>query len=190
MKTHEAIEKRISIRDFSNKSVKFGQVLEAIDAANKAPFAGNINNLKFIIIEDKKNKNNISEFCQQYWMSDAQWIVLVCSESKKLEQLYQDRGQIYGKQQAGAAIQNFLLSITDQGLGACWIGAFSEREIKSKFKIPEEWEIEAILPIGHPKIKPQKKARKNELEGKIFWEQWDQKSKKQKYPHEDPSTRD
>lgn len=190
MKTHEAIQKRTSTRDFSNKSVKFGQILEAIDSANQAPFAGNINNLKFIIIENKENKNHIAEFCQQYWISEAQWIVIVCSESKKLEQLYQDRGQIYGKQQAGAAIQNFLLSITDQGLGACWIGAFSEKEIKSKFKIPDEWGIEAIIPVGHLKNKNQKKPRKIQLEGKIFWEKWDQKSKKQKYPFEDPSTKD
>ncbi len=190
MKTHEAIQKRSSIRDFSNKSVKFGQVLEAIDAANQAPFAGNINNLKFILVESKENKNYLAEFSQQYWMSDASWIIIACSESKKLEQLYQDRAEMYGRQQAGAAIQNFLLSITEQGLGACWVGAFSEKEIKSKFRIPESWAVEALIPIGHPKNKAKKQARKNELDGKIFWEKWDQKTKPQKYPHQDPSTKD
>lgn len=188
MKLEEAINKRISTRDFSNKSVKFDIVLEAIDAANQAPFAGNINNLKFIIIKEKENKNLVSEFCQQHWMNDSQWIVIVCSELQRLEQLYQDRGSAYGKQQAGAAIQNFLLSITAQGLGACWIGAFSEHEIKSKFRIPEGWNIEAIIPIGYPKNKKQKKTKKNELDEKIFWEKWGQKNKPLKYPYEDPTT--
>lgn len=188
MKTEEAINKRVSTRDFSNKSVKFDKILEAIDAANQAPFAGNINNLKFIIIESKENKNFVSEFCQQYWMNDAQWIIIVCSELKRLEQLYQDRGPIYGKQQAGAAIQNMLLSLTDQELGACWIGSFSEHEIKSKFKIPDSWEVEAIIPVGYPKNKKQKKARKIELEGKIFWEKWNEKNKPRKYPYEDSTT--
>ncbi|MEK6925112.1 MAG: nitroreductase family protein [Nanoarchaeota archaeon] len=188
MKTQEAIEKRASVREFSNKPVKFGQVLEAIDAANQAPFAGNINHLKFIIVETKENKNYIAEFAQQYWINESQWVVIICSESKRLEQLYQDRGEMYGKQQAGAAIQNFLLSITEQGLGACWVGAFSEREIKTKFKIPESWQIEAIIPIGYSKSKKQKQARKNELETKVFWEKWDQKKKPLTYPHKDPST--
>ncbi|MBM3232045.1 hypothetical protein FJZ21_01555 [Candidatus Pacearchaeota archaeon] len=188
MKTHEAINKRTSVRDFSNKNVKFGQVMEAIDAANQAPFAGNINNLKFIIINEKENKNYIAEFSQQYWINESQWIVIVCSESKRLEQLYQDKGDIYGKQQAGAAIQNMLLSLTDQGLGACWVGSFSEHEIKSKFKIPDEWKIEAIIPIGYAKNKIQKKNRKNELETKVFWEKWNQKNRPLGYPHKDPST--
>lgn len=190
MKTQEAIEKRSSIRDFSNKNVKFGKVLEAIDAANQAPFAGNINNLKFILIESKENKNYLAEFSQQYWVSDASWIVIVCSELRHLEEMYQDRAEMYSRQQVGAGIQNMLLSLTDQGLGSCWIGAFSEKEIKSKFKIPELWNVEAIIPIGYSKNKKVKKSRKNELEGKVFWEKWDQKFKKQKYPNEDPSTKD
>ena len=188
MKTIDAINKRTSIRDFSNKPVKFDLILEAIDAANHAPFAGNINNLKFIIVEKKENKNYISEFSQQYWINEAQWIVLVCSEDKKLQNLYQDRGIIYSKQEAGAAIENMLLSLTDQGLASCWVGAFSEHEIKTKFKIPESWNIEAIISIGHAKVKLTKEKRKIDLENKIYWGKWDEKTKPRKYPHKDPST--
>jgi nitroreductase len=188
MKTHEAIEKRASIRDFSNKSVKFGNILEAIDAANKAPFAGNINNLKFIIVETKESKNYLAEFSQQLWINEAQWIVIVCSESRTLQGLYQDRSFMYSKQQAGAAIENMLLSLTDQGLAACWVGAFSDKEIKSKFRIPDDYDIEALIPVGHPKIKKYKQAKKNELETKIFWETWNQKKKPISYPFKDPST--
>lgn len=188
MNTIETIKKRRSIREFSNKPVKFDFILEAIDSANQAPFAGNINNLKFIIIESKENKQFLAEFSQQYWIGDASWIILVCSELKELKTLYQDRGLIYSRQQAGAAIQNFLLSITSQGLGACWVGAFSEEEIKSKFKIPQNWDIEAMIPVGNIKNKSKRQVRKIDLENKIFWEKWDEKGKPRKYPYPDPST--
>jgi nitroreductase len=188
MKTEEAIFKRTSIREFSNKSVKIDSILEAIDSANHAPFAGNINNLKFIIIERKENKNFLGEFSQQYWVSDAQWIIIVCSELKHLEELYHDRAPMYSRQQAGAAIENILLSLTNQGLGSCWVGSFAEDEIKSKFRIPHNWAIEAIIPIGHPKEKSVKKKRKVHLENKVFWEKWDEKNKPVKYPQRDPST--
>lgn len=188
MKTEEAISKRISIRGFSNKPVKFGAVLESIDAANKAPLAGNINNLKFIIVEKQENKNYLAEFSQQLWINESQWAVIVCSEPQKLEELYQERGLMYNKQQAGAAIENLLLSITSQGLGACWVGAFSEKEIKSHFRIPEKFTIEAIIPIGYAKNKTAKAARKAPLETKIFWEKWDQSKKPISYPHKDPSS--
>lgn len=172
MKTQEAIESRTSIREFSNKTVKFGEILEAIDAANQAPFAGNINNLKFLIVETQENKNLIAEFAQQYWINESQWIVLVCSEIKKLEELYQDKALSYSKQQTGAAIQNMLLRITDLGLASCWVGAFADDGIKAHFKIPTGWEIEAILPIAYPKNKNIKHSRKTKLESKIFWEKW------------------
>jgi nitroreductase len=188
MKTQEAIESRSSIREFSNKVVKFDQMLEAIDAANHAPFAGNINNLKFIIIETQENKNIVAEFSQQFWVADAQWIVLVCSEIKKLEDLYQNHAQSYSKQQVGAAIENMLLRITDLGLASCWVGAFAEEGIKSRFKIPKEWTIEAIVPIAYPKNKIKKQTRKIDLEKKIFWEKWGIDKKPIKFPNKDPST--
>ena len=188
MKTQDAIESRSSIRDFSNKKVKFDLVLEAIDAANQAPFAGNINNLKFLIVETQENKNLIAEYAQQYWINEAQWIVIVCSEFKKLEELYQDRAQMYAKQQAGAAIENMLLRITDLGLASCWVGAFADDGIKAHFKIPDNWEIEAIIPIAYPKNKNSKHSRKIKLESKIFWEKWNIDKKPRSYPNKDSST--
>ena len=138
MKLTEAIAKRRSVRTFSNRPVNFGIVLEAIDAGHQAPLAGNINNLKYLIIENLENKKLIAEFSQQTWISDASWVVLVCTQPDKLESQYQDRGLVYNRQQVGAVIENMLLSLTDQGLGACWVGAFAESEIKSYFKIPEK----------------------------------------------------
>ncbi|MBS3081798.1 nitroreductase family protein [Candidatus Pacearchaeota archaeon] len=189
MKTEEAIKKRRSIRKFSNKIVKFGTILEIIDAANQAPFAGNINNLKYIIIESLENKKYIGTFSQQHWTNEASWIILICSELKKLEALYDLRASKYSKQQAGAAIQNMLLKTTDLGLSACWVGAFADEEIKSHFKIPQNWSIEAIIPIGYAKNKEKKSVRKAPLESKIFWEKWDEKYKPRKYPFKEPITK-
>jgi len=188
MKLTEAIAKRRSVRTFSNRPVNFGMVLEAIDAGNQAPLAGNINNLKYLIIENLENKKLIAEFSQQTWISDASWVVLVCTQPDKLESQYQDRGLVYNRQQVGAVIENMLLSLTDQGLGACWVGAFAESEIKSYFKIPEDWNLEAAIPIGYPKTKVKQSERKSNLDSRIYWEKWTQLKKPLKYPHQDPLT--
>ena len=176
MDVDKAIHTRRSIRDFSNKKVKWADVLEAIDAANQAPFAGNINNLKFLIVQEKETIEYLTQCCQQSWISDAQFIVVVCAETKKLEDLYDMHGKTYSKQQAGAAIQNFLLKITELGLASCWVGAFSEHQVKRKLEIPENYEVEALLPVGHASKKT-KPAHKERLETKIFWEVWKQSKK-------------
>ncbi len=178
MNIDAAIEKRRSIRDFSSKKVRWSQVLEAIDAAIKAPFAGNINHLQFVIVSDQKIKNEIATQSQQLWLSEASYIVVICSDSKHLESLYNDRGKAYAKQQAGAAIENFLLKIVDMGLASCWVGAYLDERIKDCLDIPDNMEIEALLPVSYPdKIKKTKVPRRARLENVIHWGNWGTRKK-------------
>ena len=174
MKLDETIKKRCSTREFSSKKVKWADILEAIDSANQVPFAGNINNLKFLIISNQEKKDDIARQSQQLWISKAPYVVVVCSDTSRLEALYHERGLVYSRQQAGAAIQNLLLKLTDLKLSSCWVGAYTDDILKQILRIPGHFNIEAILPIGYGKGKPTKKAR---LETKIFWEDWGIKKK-------------
>ncbi len=169
MKLLDAIEKRRSIRKFKDKKVKWSDVLEAIDSALKAPLAGNINTLKFIIVADQKTKNELAKYADQDWISDADIVAVACSDETHLKTIYEDRSSNYSKQQVGAAIQNFLLRITDLGLSSCWIGAFLESEIKTILHIPEHVNVEAILPVGYADEKP-KLTKKESLENCIYWD--------------------
>lgn len=187
MKVLEGIEKRRSIRKFKKKEVKWGLVLEAIDAALHAPLAGNINCLKFLVVTGQDTKNALAHHADQDWIADADTIVVVCSEDIQLERMYADRAPTYARQQAGAAIQNFLLRITELGLGACWVGAYLDSAIKRDLRIPENATVEAIIPIGHPAEKP-KAHKKAALENVIMWEHWGQK-KRPVHTH-DPSTKE
>ncbi len=178
MKFDEVIEKRHSVREFSSKNVKWADILEAIDAALKSPFAGNINHIKFLIVENEDSKRIIAQHCQQFWTSDAKFIVLACSDYSHLEDMYDLRGSIYGRQQAGAAIENFLLKITDMGLASCWVGAYADELIKQHLKIPQHIQIEAILPVGYKKASAKSKQKKKlSLENTIMWESWGQTKK-------------
>jgi len=179
MKLDDAINNRASVRSFKDKKVRWDLILEAIDTASKVPFAGNINNLKFIIVQNPDLKNKIAEHSQQDWIADAPIIAVLCSDDSKLEKMYYERGLVYSRQQAGAAIQNFLLKITDLGLESCWVGAYADELIKQLLKIPEYINIEAILPVGYGRGKP-KKIRKAHLENLINWDFWNVKKKPKK----------
>ena len=187
MDVDKAIHTRRSIREFAHKKIKWADVLEVIDAANQAPFAGNINNLKFIIISEQDKLNQIAEDSQQFWVSDASYILIVCADTKKLEKTYDEVGRVYSKQQVGAAIQNMLIKITDLKLAGCWIGAFAEDQIKNQFKIPEEQDIEALIAIGYPSHKRPKEVRKVALENQVYWEKWGVGKKPRLF--QEPSTR-
>ncbi len=185
MEFDSVVNKRHSVRSFKSKKPSWKLILEAIDSATKVPFAGNICNLKFVIIEDKKVIKNLSKCCQQSWIKDVGVVVMVCSDDTHLENKYGERGRLYSKQQSGAAIQNFLLKLVDLGLCACWIGAYTDETARSTLKIPSHIEIEAIIPIGYEKPdKTKPKKRKQELKNVIFWEEWGKNHKKS--PFEEP----
>jgi len=178
MELSKVIEKRRSIRNFSNKKASWKDVIEAIDAAMQAPFAGNTNNLRFLIIESPETISMLAEKAEQDWIQDASIVILVCTNHEQLTRLYEERGLEYSQQQTGAAIQNFLLTATDRGLAACWIGAFDEEAIKSRLGVSGSYKIEALIPVGYENAKqPAKKIHKKSFSTSIYWEKWGERKR-------------
>ena len=176
MDFNSVIEKRHSSRSFKPKKADWRSILEAIDSALKAPFADNRCNLKFIIIENPSSIKKMAELSNQLWISESLSLIIVCSDDTNLENMHKERGRIYSRQQAGAAIENLLLKLTDLGLSSCWIGAYSDEMIKQTLNIPQHIQIEALIPVGYEKKKEAKK-RKSSLENHLYWEEWGNKHK-------------
>ncbi|MAG27107.1 hypothetical protein CMI47_16345 [Candidatus Pacearchaeota archaeon] len=182
MELNSAIKKRKSTRDFKRKKPSFKDILEAIDAAIQGPFAGNINNLKFIIIESKDSIEDISNHTGQKWVQNSPALIIVTSNDSHLEDLYGERGRVYSRQQAGAAISTLLLRLTDLGLTGSWIGAYSDERIKQSLGIPEKIQIEAIIPIGYAQNPKEKKKTKTTIEEATYWEVWERNRRPTIFP--------
>ena len=175
MELDKAIKSRHSVRRFSAKKPSYDDIIECIEAANTIPLAGNIPSLKFILVNDKEKIQKITQACQQDFVSNADNLVVVCSDNSQAVRSYGKQGEIYARQQAGAAIQNFLLRVTDLNLASCWVGAFVEHMIKHILVIPENINVEAVLPIGYEMPKQGKQRKKRDLDQVLFFNKWKQK---------------
>lgn len=145
----KVIESRKSVRKFSTKKPDWRDIIECINAARYAPMAGNNYTLKFIIVNNKEKIKKIADCCQQPFVGTTDYVVVACTDSKRTKNAYGQFAEKFCRQQAGAAIQNFLLKIVEKGLASCMVGYFAEDIIKNELKIPENITIEAILPIGY-----------------------------------------
>lgn len=178
MELDEAIKSRKSVRNFSKEKPDWRDIIEAIDSVRYAPAAGNNFTLKFILVSDNKKIQKITQSAQQDFISQAHYVVIVCSDSTRLVKTFQEKGEDYGKYQAGAAIQNFLLSIEEKGLSTCWVGHFSEEQIKNALSI-KKGEIVGIFPIGYEnKNAGVKKTQKTELDRFLYFEKYGNKKMK------------
>jgi nitroreductase len=178
MQLSNAIKSRKSVKRFLDKKPDWRKIIKAIDMARFAPTAGNQFCLKFILIKDEKKINKISEAAQQTFINKAHFVVAVVSDDTKLKQLYDKRGTRYARQQAGAAIQNFLLALTEQGLATTWIGHFVDSQIKQALELPSGVNVEAIFPIGkETKALAQSQSKqKPDLENLLYFDKWKNKT--------------
>ncbi|MBI2658795.1 nitroreductase family protein [Candidatus Woesearchaeota archaeon] len=173
MNVFDCIRIRRSVRKYKDKQVPWDNVVEILQAGKYAPFAGNIFNVKFIVVKNEAKRKAIAEACvQQYWMQDAPIHILVIGEPEKAERYYGTRGtRLYTIQGAAAAIENMLLTATSLGLGSCWVGAFDEEEIRRLCNLPEHVNVQGIVTIGYADETPQAPP-KHRIEHVMFFEKW------------------
>ena len=173
MEIFDCIRTRRSIRKYKNSQVPWDNVVEILQAAKYAPFAGNILNCKFIIVKNDGKRKAIAEACaQQFWMQDAPIHIVVVGEPEKAERFYGERGgRIYTIQGAAAAIQNMLLTAHSLGLGSCWVGSFDEEEIRRLCNLPENVNVQGIITIGFADESPTPPP-KYRIEHIMFFEKW------------------
>ncbi len=164
MDIDKAIRERHSVRNYSDKKVSLKDIVSIMDAGRLAPAAGNVHAIRFIVVEDNETKKKLAKAAfSQHFIEKAQYVIAICSDVKRIKKAYGERGLMYARQQAGAAIENMLLKIVDLGLGTCWTGAFHDASVKSVLKIPEEVIVEALLPIGYSASK-RVERKKHELD--------------------------
>lgn len=152
----EVLNSRRSIRRFKQDKIEDVVLLSLIDAATKAPSAGNTQPLRYFIIREKELLAQI--FAQTAWgghvrpARDPQ--LGVTSPTAFIAVCMQNQGEsASGSADAGAAIQNILLAATDLGLGSCWIGAFNKAKVNELLKLDKLTAL-YLVALGYPAEAP------------------------------------
>ncbi len=171
----KAIKERHSVKKFNSKKPDWRDIIEAVDAARFAPMAGGNYSLRFIIVSEPEKISLISEACQQDFVSQVSYIVVACSVPGRTVNAYGKQGEVYVRQQAGAAMENFLLKLQDFGLSTCWVGYFVEDQIKRVLQIPENAQVEAVFPIGYEYEKKKTKKAPIGMDNILYFNKWNEK---------------
>ena len=167
------LKERHSVRKFKTiKKPNYREIINIVNSAQTCPLAGNIHSLRYVIVQDKDKIKELAVAAQQDFISEVEYVIVVCSDNKDLEANYYERGEMYSRQQAGAAIQTMLLKITELSLASCWVGAFSDDTVRRILKIPEDIDIEAMLPIGY-ELEKTKQPRKPALDDVMYFDKWE-----------------
>lgn len=162
----EAIMQRSSIRHFKDEPVSRKVIEQVLEAARWAPSAGNLQPWFFYVITDPGLRRClVLAALKQGFIGEAPVVIVVCAEPARSGKYYGDRGRdLYCLQDTAAATQNILLAAAAYGLGACWVGAFDENQVRHCLGIPPELRPVAIVAIGYPAPSTEKRPGRRSLD--------------------------
>jgi len=153
----EVMLKRRSIRKFKPNPVPWDNIVNMVNVGLTAPIAGNVHNVKFIVVQDPGNRKSIAKGCyEQLWIASAPCLIAIVAEPEHQKRVYGSRGEkLYTIQNAAAATMSMIIAAESLGLGTCWIGAFDEDSLRDALGMPEYVNVHAVIAVGfadeHPK---------------------------------------
>jgi nitroreductase len=172
MECLEAIEGRRSIRKFKDSSIGKEVIMELLKAAQMAPSGGNLQARDFIVVSEKRIKEQLTKAAlEQSFFEQAPIVIVVVANIERSSLKYGSRGELYAIQDATASVMNLLLAAYSRGLATCWVGAFEENAVCILLGLPHKIKPIAIIPIGYSDEKPNA-PRRMELDRVVHWETW------------------
>ncbi len=167
----ELVQKRQSVRKYSNKPVPIKLIHNCIEAARLAPSASNSQPWHFIIIDEPELKNIIAECTvtkgipiNKFAFESPVIVAIVVKQPKTITKI---AGWLKKHDfpwiDLGIAAEHFCLQATELGLGTCMIGWFDEKKVKKILKIPFFERVGLLITLGYPSedYPLRKKIRKN-----------------------------
>ena len=150
MDTYEAISSRRSIRKFKDKGVDIDVLKKCVDAGRLSPSAANIQPLKFITI--RKRLNEI--FSATSWAGYVDWNPDESQMPRAYIAILKNKEKGWDID-VGLAAQSICLTAVNEGLGTCILGAIDKDKLSEILPIPEGYELELLIGIGHPDEEPE-----------------------------------
>ncbi len=156
MSFFKTVEKRRSIRSYSDKTVEKSKIQKILKAAWMCPSAMGMQNFKIFVVEDiKKNEMLVKATHDQEYVNSS-LVLVFCTDPKRIKFMGNRGKSLLSVQDATIAATYSQLAATSLGLSSVWVGHFKEKAVSQILRTKLRPVV--ILPIGYAneKAKPKK----------------------------------
>lgn len=158
MEFYEVLKTRRSIRAYKPDAVPENALRKIAEAVNLAPTACNRQPFKLLLVRDPEMRKTICANCRFEFLAQAPVIaVMMTNESESWTRF---EGNPAADIDASIAMEHLVLAAAAEGLGTCWICAFSRPQMNEALKIKTPWSVFALSPIGYANGEPRPFTRK------------------------------
>jgi nitroreductase len=162
MEFDEVVRKRKMIRQYQlGRPIPDYIVSKLIQNAHRSPSAGHTQVQEFIVVKNSSIKSKLGEAALgQSQIYDAAVLIVVCSNTSRSVDRYGKRGrEFYSIIDGAFASILMLLTAVNEGIGACFVGAFEDKKVSKILGLPEYVKPIGIITLGYPAESPEKFER-------------------------------
>ena len=165
----QLVSKRKSIRKYSPRPVPRERIERCLEAARLSPSACNSQPWSFIVVDDERLRDKVSEaaFSPPYSLNAfakaAPVLIAVVTEHSKYITRVAGffRGTQYSLVDVAVACEHLILQAAEEGIGTCWLGWFNEKKVKKILNVPRRKKIDIIISMGYPESdEPRERIRR------------------------------
>jgi nitroreductase len=163
-------KKRYSVRSYRDTPVEAEKLHQVLEAGRIAPSAANIQPLFFVVIQDLEMRKDIATTYHRPWILEAPVIIVVCGDHD--QSWRRPDGKDHLDIDAAIAIDHMTLAAADIGLGTCWVCMFNSMLCHEILNLPPHVETVALLPLGYPADKADKKrhtTKRKRFDEMVSW---------------------
>ncbi|RVU55053.1 nitroreductase family protein [Anaerosphaera multitolerans] len=171
---NELAKKRRSIRKYTDEEISEKDLNLILESALLSPTGKNLDSKRFIVIKDKEMLEKLSKYkvSGAAFLKGASVAIAVVTNKELAATTY--------NQDACIAATFIQLQAEDLGLGSCWgnvttavneEGRPSQEVLKELLEVPEEYNVECVIGIGHKAEEPREK-KELDFKEHVFFEKF------------------
>jgi nitroreductase len=151
MEFESVVKRRRMCREYLDEDVPRQKVDRILDMASRYPSAGHTEPQEFIVVRDRRVREDLARAAlDQTFVAQAPLVIVVVSDVRRSARRYGERGIRFFSIIDGAFVAMIiLLAVVDEGLGACFVGSFYDREVQEVLGLPQDVRPIGIIPIGY-----------------------------------------
>lgn len=166
-----AIEQRRSIRAYTKDPIEKSVLEKLLGLAVKAPTGSGMEPWGFVIIQDRKEIDTLSERIKQKilseparypefaqyesWLKNEQYHIF--NHAGTVVVIYGDERSPWHVYDCTLAAGNLMLAAENEGIGSCWIGfanvLLDEEDFKKEHHVPASFHLVSTLSMGYAAVK-------------------------------------
>ncbi len=147
MNFRDLVEKRYSVRKFSEQAVEPEKITQILEYGRLAPTSVNFQPQRILVLNNSEAMAKL-KLCTPYHFNAPAALLVCFDKNEDWKSNFDDRRS--GQIDASIVATHLLLAVADIGLGATWVMYFDPQRVRQAYSLPRSVEPVALLVLGYP----------------------------------------